>query len=246
MTPTPVGMRCPECASQRTRVVRGGGGGIAASGMPATVVLIALNAIAFLAEIAGGSGGLTESGGSVVQNFALRGTAVAEGEWYRLVTGGFLHAGFGHIALNMLALYFLGRLLEPAIGTTRFVFVYGASLLAGAFGAVALTDAAQNTVGASGAIFGIFGATFVLAGARGMRDVASQLGVLLLINIAFTLSVPNISVGGHLGGLAGGVLCGLVIVAGERGILGRNRLAIELLAMSLVGALSFVGAIAVA
>jgi membrane associated rhomboid family serine protease len=214
--------------------------------MPATVVLIALNAIAFLAEIAGGSGGLTESGGSVVQNFALRGTAVAEGEWYRLVTGGFLHAGFGHIALNMLALYFLGRLLEPAIGTTRFVFVYGASLLAGAFGAVALTDAAQNTVGASGAIFGIFGATFVLAGARGMRDVASQLGVLLLINIAFTLSVPNISVGGHLGGLAGGVLCGLVIVAGERGILGRNRLAIELLAMSLVGALSFVGAIAVA
>jgi membrane associated rhomboid family serine protease len=246
MTPTPVGMRCPECASQRTRVVRNPGGAVAASGMPATVVLIALNAIAFLVEIAGGSGGLTESGGSVVQDFALRGNAVAEGEWYRLVTGGFLHAGFGHIALNMLALYFLGRLLEPAIGTTRFVFVYAASLLAGAFGAVALTDAAQNTVGASGAIFGVFGATFVLAGARGMRDVASQLGVLLLINIAFTLSVPNISVGGHLGGLAGGVLCGLVIVAGERGMLGPNRLPIELIAMALVGVVSFVGAIAVA
>jgi membrane associated rhomboid family serine protease len=227
-------------------VVRGTPGGIAQSGAPATFVLIGLNAAAFLAEIAGGSGGLAETNGSLVDEFALRGASVANGEWYRLVTGGFLHAGFGHIALNMLALYFLGRLLEPAIGTPRFVFLYAASLLAGAFGAVALTDPAQITVGASGAIFGVFGATFVIAGARGLRDVASQLGILLLINIAFTLSVPDISVGGHLGGLAGGVLCGLAIIAGERGMLGPRSMPVELIAMTFVGVASFAGAIAVA
>jgi membrane associated rhomboid family serine protease len=238
-------MRCPECAGQRTRVTTGPAA-FAGAAAPATFVLIALNVAFFLAEIAGGPGGLTESSGSIVNDLALRGSSIAEGEWYRLVTGGFLHAGFGHIALNMLALFFLGRLLEPSIGTLRFVALYAASLLAGAFGAVALTDPGQITVGASGAIFGIFGATFLLAGARGLRDVASQLGFLLLINLAFTLSVPNISVGGHLGGLAAGLICGLVIVAGERGMLGPRRLAVELIAMGAVAALSVVGAVAVA
>jgi membrane associated rhomboid family serine protease len=246
MTPTPVGMRCPECARQRTRVTRGTGGGGLAATAPATFVLIGLNAIAFLAEVASGSGGLSSSTGSVVNDFALQGNAVADGEWYRLVTGGFLHAGFGHIALNMLALFFLGRLLEPGIGTPRFVALYIASLFAGAFGAVAMTNPGEITVGASGAIFGIFGATFLIAGSRGLRDVASQLGILLLINLAFTLSVPNISVGGHLGGLVGGFACGLVIVAGERGMLGRRRVAMEMAGMAAVAVISVVGAIAVA
>src|SRR4051812_9737193 len=101
MTPTPVGMRCPECAGQRTRVTRGvqrGGEGF--WGAPATFVLIGINVLVFLAEIAGGSGGLGEVGGSVVGDYALRGVSVADGEWYRLVTGGFLHAGLIHIAFN--------------------------------------------------------------------------------------------------------------------------------------------------
>ncbi len=242
MTPSPVGMRCPECARQRTRVHTGPGafGGTAA---PATFVLIGLNVLAFLAEIGSGTGGLSESSGSVVNDFALRGASVAEGEWYRLVTGGFLHAGFGHIALNMLALYFLGRLLEPAIGTPRFVFLYAASLLAGSFGAILLTDPGQITVGASGAIFGIFGATFVIAGARGLRDVATQLGILLAINLAFTFSAARISVGGHLGGLVCGLVCGLIIVIGERGRLGPNRLAVELIAMGAIAVASFAGGV---
>jgi membrane associated rhomboid family serine protease len=247
MTPTPVGMRCPECARQRTRVTRGTGGvGLAGTGAPATFVLIALNAIAFLAEIATGSGGLSSSTGSVVDNFALQGTAIADGEYYRILTGGFLHAGIGHIALNMLALFFVGRVLEPGIGTPRFVALYFASLFAGAFGAVAMTDPAQITVGASGAIFGIFGATFLIAGARGLRDIARQLGFLLLINIAFTLGVPNISVGGHLGGLAGGFACGLIIIAGERGYFGPRRVAMEMIGMAAVAVVSVAGAIAVA
>ncbi len=245
MTPTPVGMRCPECSQQRTEV-RTGPSAFGSTRAPATFVLIGLNVLAFLVEVGGGSGGLSESSGSVVNDFALRGASVAEGEWYRLVTGGFLHAGFGHIALNMFALYFLGRLLEPSIGTPRFVALYAASLLAGSFGAILLTDPGQITVGASGAIFGIFGATFVIAGARGLRDIATQLGVLLLINLVFTFSVARISVGGHLGGLLAGVLCGLIVVLGERGLLGPRRFAVELAAMGAVAAVSLVGAIVAA
>jgi membrane associated rhomboid family serine protease len=248
MTPTPVGMRCPECSRQRTRVTTGPAVGSAGAfgRAPATFVLIAINVVAFLAEVAAGRGGFTTATGSVINDFALQGNAVAGGEWYRLVSGGFLHAGITHIAFNMFALYFLGRLLEPGIGTPRFVALYAASLLAGAFGALALTDPGQITVGASGAIFGIFGATFVIAGARGMRDVASQLGILLVLNLAITLSVPDISVGGHLGGLVGGVLCGLIVVAGERGKLGPRRLGVEIAAMAAIGILSVVGAVAVA
>ena len=87
----------------------------------------------------------------------------------------------------MFLLFFLGRLLEPAIGTPRFVALYFASLFAGSFGALALTTPLEITVGASGAIFGIFGATFVIARGRGFNEIASQLGILLLINLALHL-----------------------------------------------------------
>ena len=173
MTPTPVGMRCPECMRQRTKVVQGPGG--SATGFwqsPATYVLIAINVVVFLIEIAVGSGGLSGTSGSIFRNFSLLGAGVAEGEWYRLVTGGFLHAGLLHIAFNMAALFIVGRVLEPGIGTPRFVALYFASLLAGAFGALALTQPYEPTVGASGAIFGLFGATFVIARGRGMNAIA--------------------------------------------------------------------------
>src|SRR5215204_1233081 len=98
MTPTPVGMRCPECASQRTRVVRGVGQADGFSRAPATYILIAINVVVFLLEI------------------GLYGPFVAAGEWYRLVTSGFLHAGIIHIGFNMFLLFMLGRLLEPSLG----------------------------------------------------------------------------------------------------------------------------------
>ena len=161
MTPTPVGMRCPECARQRTRVTRGAVRPGRADA-PATYVLIGLNVLAYLAEIGSGAGGLSGTSGSVIGDFALQGNAVAEGEWYRLLTGGFLHAGLLHIGFNMFALFILGRLLEPAIGTVRFVALYFAALFAGAFGALLLSAPAELTVGASGAIFGLFGAAFIV------------------------------------------------------------------------------------
>jgi membrane associated rhomboid family serine protease len=245
MTPTPVGMRCPECAGQRTRVVRGAAAPTRYDA-PATYVLIALNVAAFLAEIAGGSGGLSSTSGAIIEDFGLRGASVADGEWYRLLGGGFLHAGLLHLGFNMFALYVLGRLLEPGIGTPRFLALYFASLFAGAFGALALTDPGAITVGASGAVFGLFGAAFVIARGRGLDTLASELGFLLLINLALTFGISGISIGGHLGGLAGGLLCAALIVAGERGTLGRNRLPAELVAMAAVGVVSIAGALAVA
>ena len=245
MTPTPVGMRCPECARQRTKVTRGvGEAGLFASA-PATFILIALNAAAFVAEIASGSGGLSVGNSSAAFDFGLYGPFVAEGEWYRLVTGGFLHASFLHIAFNMFALFFLGRLLEPSIGTPRFVAVYVASLFGGACGAL-LLDPNALTIGASGAVFGIFGAAFVIARGRGFDAVASSIGLILLLNLAFSFGSDNISLGGHLGGLVAGVVCALAILAGERGMLGARHFPAEMAVMVAVAIVSIAGSLTIA
>jgi membrane associated rhomboid family serine protease len=247
MTPTPVGMRCPECSRQRTRVTRGvGAGNSGFRSAPATFILIGLNVAAYLVEIGAGSGGLNQPAGSILNDFALRGVSVAEGEWYRLLTGGFLHAGLVHIGFNMLLLFLLGRMLEPGLGTPRFLALYLASLLAGSFGALLLTDPLIPTVGASGAVFGLFGAGFVLARVRGMSELATQLGFLIVINLAFSFGASHVSVGGHLGGLAGGLLCAGAILAGERGMLGRRHLQAELIAMAALAAICVAGSLVVA
>lgn len=245
MTPTPVGMRCPECASQRTRVTRGVGGASLFASAPATFILIGLNVAVYIAEIATGPGGINSPGASLLVNYGLFGRSVASGEWYRLVTSAFLHGGLTHIAFNMVALYFLGRLLEPGIGTPRFIAIYIASLFGGAFGALLLSPDAL-TYGASGAIFGIFGAAFVIARGRGFDAVASTIGFFLLLNIAFSIGSPEISLGGHLGGLVVGVICAFAILAGERGMLGRRHFPAEIAVMALVAILSIAGAIAIA
>ena len=245
MTPTPVGMRCPECASQRTRVVRGVGQEDGFARSPATYVLIAINVIVFLVEIASSGGGFGRVGGQVLEDFGLYGPLVAEGEWYRLVTSGFLHGGLLHIGFNMFLLYMLGRLLEPALGTPRFLILYFASLLAGSLGAL-IVEPDALTIGASGAVFGLAGATFVIARGRGMEALAGQIGFLILFNLFFSFVAPNISVGGHIGGLIGGVICAAAIVAGEKGMFGRDRRALEIAAMVAVAVIAAVAALAVA
>lgn len=246
MTPTPVGMRCPECSRQRTKVTRGVGEDSLLTRAPATSVLIALNVIVFLVEIASGSGGFYEiRGSSLVFDYGLFGPLVSEGEWYRLVTSAFLHEGLWHIAGNMLLLFFLGRILEPGIGTPRFVALYAASLLAGSFGAL-LFSPDSLSFGASGAVFGVLGATFVIARGRGVDALASSVGILILLNLAISFGVPGISIGAHLGGLVAGVLCALLILAGERGMLGARHFPAEMVAMTAIGVISIVGALAFA
>ncbi len=143
----------------------------------------------------------------------LYGPFVADGEWWRLLTAGFLHGGLFHLALNMYALYFLGRMLEPALGHVRFGAIYFASLLAGSFGAVLLSPETP-VVGASTAIFGLFGAAIVMARNRGIDLMASGLLPILLINLAITFFPGfNISICCHLGGLIGGVLAAVGVEA---------------------------------
>jgi membrane associated rhomboid family serine protease len=231
---------------ERTKV-RSGAAAFTPGGVqfPATIALIAINVVAFLAEVASGNGGFSPSHANLVGEFGLFGPSVAEGEWYRILTGGFLHVSIIHVGFNMFALYFLGRLLEPAIGTPRFVFLYFASLFGGALGALLLSPDSL-TIGASGAVFGIFGAAFVIARGRGVDAVAQTIGVILVFNLLISLGSPDISLGGHLGGLVVGVTCALVILAGERGRLGTRHLPAELTVMAALAIISIVASLAIA
>jgi membrane associated rhomboid family serine protease len=242
-------MFCPECAGVRAR--RGPIGARRTRAAPigrgetpyATYALLVLNVVVFLAELSGGGGAATlEGGGELIRDGGLFGPAIADGgEWYRIVTSGFLHAGPIHLALNMFVLYILGNLLEPAIGSLRLVAIYAVSLLAGSFGAL-LLDPDQYTVGASGAVYGLMAATFLVARRRGVEQLASQIGLWVVLNLVFTLSVPGISIGGHLGGLAGGAAAALVILGGERR--GGTRAAwIEAIGVAALGAGSVAGAL---
>ena len=130
--------------------------------------------------------------------------------------------------------------MEQWLGRAR-ICVFG-----GAFGALLLSGPDTFTIGASGGIFGLFGAAFVIARGRGVDAVAGTIGVILLINLALSFSTPRISLGGHLGGLVAGVICALVIIAGDRGRLGPNRLPAELIAMTVVAIVSILGALAIA
>jgi membrane associated rhomboid family serine protease len=244
MTTTPVGMRCPECAKQRTKVRTGTSVFTGAGGTRVTFVLIAVNVAAFLAEIGAGSGGL-QGTGPVIDNFSVFGPKIADGEWYRLLTGAFLHGGLLHIAFNMYALYILGQLLEPALGSVRFTALYFGSLFAGSLGIVVLSPD-THAVGASGAVFGLFAAAFVIARGRRLEAIAAQLGGLLVINLLFTFAIPGIAIGAHLFGALGGALCGLLILAGDREILGPNRVPVEAGLMALLGIVCAVGGVALA
>jgi membrane associated rhomboid family serine protease len=220
MTPTPVGMRCPECSQQRTKVMRMRD---MATVPQVTYALIAVNVIAFLSE-----GNLTLNGGGVgnsaylkgallgsSENPLLAGQGVAHGQWWRLVTSGFLHENILHIGFNMLVLYYLGAMLEPALGRVKFAVIYGVSLLTGSFGSL-LVSPHVLTVGASGAVFGLMGAAAIELRARQIPLMQSGVGGLILINLVISFTLPGISWGGHIGGLIGGALAALVIQLGDR------------------------------
>ncbi len=248
MTSTPVGMRCPECARQRTRVVRLR----QARTVPRlTYALIAINVIVFIAEGKGvftlggtGSGKLITKGallGSSESPF-LVGQGVAHGQLWRIVTSGFLHENLLHIGFNMWVLYYLGTMLEPALGSFRVGLLYFVSLLCGSFGAL-LISPHELTVGASGAIFGLMGAAAVEMRARQIPLLQSGVGGLIVINLIISFTIPGISYGGHIGGLIGGALAALLLRAGD---VRRMPALVTTAACVVLAAAAFAGSVAMA
>ena len=237
MTVAPVGIRCPEHGGTRPRAVT-------AAARPATVaskrvrrtaarhgyvipafsvtrVLVIANVAIYLLELAMG-GTISGTGNKIYEHGALVVNAIysdgtpaglAHGEWYRLITAAFLHYGPIHLAMNMLALWWLGQPVEAALGRWRYLLLYLVAGLAGSAGAL-LFSPNSITVGASGAIFGILGALLVLE-YQVTGSLAGQAMTLIVINVAFSFAVANISIGGHLGGLAAGIL-GTIAFVGFR------------------------------
>ena len=213
MTPASVGFQCPECikgAAKKSPVIRFGE---MRAGRPiVTEVLIALNVIGLIAVVATG-GSLFNGGGTATDRGLLIGAGgVAYGEWWRIVTGGFLHSGILHLVMNMLLLYLLGAQLEPLLGKARFLSLYAACLVAGSFG-VLLVSPNSATVGASGAVFGLMGAAVIAQRRAGIDIWRNGIGGLVVINLLLTFAVPGISVGGHVGGLIAGVAVGAIVFA---------------------------------
>jgi membrane associated rhomboid family serine protease len=237
MTPSPVGMRCPECARQKTQV-RTGAATFAAAEPRATYVIIAINVLVFLVQVLTAGGGVRARGGDVYANGALFGPLVNDGEVWRLLTSGFLHADPIHLLLNMVVLYFLGQLLEPALGHVKFAALYTASLLAGSLG-VMLLEPGSAAVGASGAVFGLMGATFVVMRDRGIPVMQTFIGPLIIINVLFTFAIPGSAIGAHLGGLVGGGIAALLILQADR----RRSTALGLAACAAIAVAAFAGAI---
>lgn len=196
-----VGMQCVDCVTEGARTQRRGRD----LRRPTAVVvptLIALN-VAVFAWTALDAGSVQDNTGSAVfTGGALVPLQVAGGEWWRLLTSGFLHIGPIHLLFNMVALWFIGRDIELALGRLRFTALYGASLLGGSVAVMVLGSPVSATAGASGAIFGLMGALVVLL--RRMRLPATSAMVIIGLNVVFSLTFPGISLLGHLGGLVVG------------------------------------------
>lgn len=219
MTPTPVGMRCPECARQKTKVVSMG----AVQSAVVAPVIIAICVVVWVAELA-----TRGSEDSVLAHGILFGPLVADGEWWRIVTAGFMHdnrlpGGLLHLGFNMYFLYYLGQQLEPTLGRVRFLVAFFVSLLGGSLGALALSPD-KSVVGASGAVFGLIAVALVELRSRGIPPFQTPLGTILVLNLVITFGFSTfISVGGHLGGLAAGGTVGYLLFELAGGNRSRRR-----------------------
>ncbi|MFG2397870.1 rhomboid family intramembrane serine protease [Streptomyces lydicus] len=249
MVSASVGFQCQEC-------VRGGsgtghtpqatvprtiaGGTIAADPRLVTKILLGLNVAVFLAVLA--------SGAELVDRLDLLGLAfdpnryqlvgVAEGEWYRLVTAMFLHQQIPHIAFNMLSLWWLGPPLEAALGRLRFTALYLISGLGGSALSYLLAAQNQPSLGASGAIFGLLGATAVLL--RRLNYDMKPVLILLGLNLAFTFLWPNIAWQAHVGGLVVGAAVAFGMVHAPRDRRAVIHVATCVLALLAIGAVVWV------
>jgi len=230
----PVGYQCVDCARSAPPVRR------LTDPLPTPLVTRSLVLMIVGVALLGTTGAVD------ARTFGLVPALVGLGEWWRLITSAFLHAGFLHLAFNGILLWRLGQMLEPAVGPGAFLGLAASGMAGGSLGVVGLswlvvaTPVASLpaagwvlgagpmtiTVGASGAVFGLMGAVLVLLRRRGVDPWATQEGSmvagLVLLNLVLTFAVPSISVGGHVGGLlAGGAAT--MLVGGRRDRRGRTR-----------------------
>ncbi|MDT0318154.1 rhomboid family intramembrane serine protease [Streptomyces millisiae] len=217
-----VGYQCPDCvhgaqaAARATRPRTLAGGTVTADSRLVTKILLGINLAVFVAVLVGGDRLVEDLGmlGHAIDPATFTWVGVADGQWYRMLTAAFLHQQIWHIAFNMMALWFLGPPLEAALGRVRFVALYLISALAGSALFYVVAPQNQLSLGASGAIFGLFGATAVLA--RRMRyDMRPILG-LLLVNLLITFVWSGIAWEAHIGGLVAGALVTLGLVHAPR------------------------------
>lgn len=231
-----MGFHCPSCIGPtRSRQVRTSWESPTQNHLRQTQssiairIVIALNVAAFLLVL-GTGGDLSRGGGDTFVDFGLIGfgcrgfiigqgcigpLGVEEGEWWRLGTSAFLHAGLLHLVFNMFLAWMLGNPLERLHGPIRFLGLYIGSLAAGSLG-VLLVSPRSLTVGASGAVFGLMGATLVHQYRRGINPWSSGIGTLVVVNLIFTFGRPGISIGGHVGGLLGGALLAWILDGADK------------------------------
>jgi len=210
-----VGFHCPDCVAEARKSVRQprtmAGGAVSADAGRISFVLIAINVAVFLLQLATSPQDPRSESGLVDALGTMDPTAVAGGEYWRLLTGEFLHASPLHLLLNMVALYMFGPAAERALGGIRFIASYLTMAIAASTFVLVLDGG--PTVGASGAIFGLFGLVFVLMIKVG-QDVRSLL-VLLVINGLISLQA-SISWQAHLGGFLTGIALGVVFAYAPR------------------------------
>jgi membrane associated rhomboid family serine protease len=176
-----------------------------------TRVLVAINVIVYVWELQSGA---LDSNAALETHGGLVGADVMAGEWWRIFTSAFLHGSIMHISFNMIALWQVGTFVELIFGTPRMAIIYVISMIGSGYAAAYFTPPDEVTIGASGAIFGLFGALAVAGfrlGDRG-RDIMRQTSGIIVINLIIGF-IPglNISYQGHIGGLIAGTLCGLLL-----------------------------------
>ena len=213
-----VGSHCRDCvkAARPATTVRARDWNARQSNLVSTT-LIAVNVAVFIWVAIGDTSslGFGERPGEREIQLGLSRWLISEPDgWYRLVSAGFLHFGILHLAMNMILLYQLGQMLEAPLGRARFALLYFACLLGGSLGALVIQGGGGGLHGgASGAVFGLMGATAVGMQRRGVNVFQTGIGATLAINLLLTFTIPGISIGGHVGGVVTGALLGTVMLA---------------------------------
>jgi membrane associated rhomboid family serine protease len=206
MTSASVGFQCPECVREGAASVREArtvtGGRVPTSDGLVTRAIVVITAAVFVLQLV--TGGVN---GSVSRALELVGVEVAAGEYYRLLTVMFVHAGILHIVLNMWALWVMGPTLERWLGHVRYAVLYVVAGFAGGVASYLFNSPIQPSVGASGAIFGVFGALLVVA--RRMHFDVGGLVALIVINLLLPVFIRGtIDWRAHVGGLVAGMVIG--------------------------------------